>query len=360
MRERSIHPRILRILVLLPLVGCGLLSILATGGGGGGGAPPEPPAPPVGPAMAEITLQNARGITAGTMDALLGTALLAAISGPDLFLPAAATSSGRTNPRVGETVLNLIRLHGAGTQLSRTLVAIPAETIPCLVDGSVTISGEIQNAATLSPGDSITADFSNCDDGFGLILNGGFDFTFESFSQSIVDCFVNFVCTGQDQLTVEIVFRNFRTTDGTVTVRADGDQRLEIDTTMPPISTTTASGDSLTLSDAAFTQSLSAYSTTVTVNSLTADYTIDGNGTSAVPSLFTDAVIYATTDTLTGIGIGMVAPYSGTVLIEGANSATITVVVLNNVQVQLEIDLDGDGGIDDTQSSTWDELRALL
>ncbi len=193
-----------------------------------------------------------------------------------------------------------------------------------------------------------------------MILNGGFDFTFVSFSQSIVDCFVFGSCTGQDQLTVDVVFRNFRATEGAVTVSVDGDQRLEIDTTTPPTSMTTVSGDSLTLSDGAFTQSLSAYFTTVTVNSSTAAYTINGNGTAEVPSLFSDAVIYATTAALTGIGIGVVAPDSGSVLLEGANSATITLIVLNNVQVQLEIDLDGDGAIDDTQFTTWDELGALL
>jgi hypothetical protein len=333
-----------------------LIVTLAACGGGGGGAPPAAPAEP---ALAEITSQNAPAITAGAMDAVLGSALLAGFGGTDLFLPTSVTSTGGI-VGAGEVVLKLIRRHGAATQLRRILVVVGPFTEPCLVSGSITFSADLQNETTLSPGDSITADFSNCDDGDGLILNGGFDFTFVSFSQSIVDCFVFNACTGEDQLTVDIDFRDLQTTAGAVTLSVVGDQTLEIDTTTPPTSTTTISGDSLTISDAAFTQSLSAYSTTVTVNSLTAAYTIDGNGTSEVPTLFSDPVIYATTDPLTGIAIGVVAPDSGSVLIEGADSATITLVVLNNVQVQLEIDLDGDGITDETQSTTWDELGTLL
>ncbi len=138
-------------------------AILATcgGGGGGGEAPPAapppaapPPAapPPAGPAMAEITSQNAPAITAGTMDAVLGTALLASVGGADLFLPASATSTGGTNPRAGETVLKLIRLHGAAKQLIRILVPVGPFTEPCLISGSITFSGDIQSETTLTPG----------------------------------------------------------------------------------------------------------------------------------------------------------------------------------------------------------------
>jgi hypothetical protein len=227
-----------------------------------------------------------------------------------------------------------------------------------LVSGSITFSADLQNETTLSPGDSITADFSNCDDGDGAVLNGGFDFTFVSFSQSVVDCFVIDLCSGQDQLTVDIDFRNFQVTVGTETDSADGDARLALDNTSLPLSTVTISGDSLTISKGAFSESLSAYSTTLETNFLTGAYTIDSNGTVEIPSLFSGSVIFATTDPLRGIF--PVEPDSGSVLIEGADSATITLVVLNNVQVQLDIDLDGDGIVETMQFTTWDELGELL
>ncbi len=128
-------------------------AILATcGGGGGGDGGSGTVAPPAGPAMAEITSQNAPAITAGTMDAVLGTALLASVGGADLFLPASATSTGGTNPRAGETVLKLIRLHGAAKQLIRILVPVGPFTEPCLISGSITFSGDIQSETTLTPG----------------------------------------------------------------------------------------------------------------------------------------------------------------------------------------------------------------
>ena len=337
-------------------ISLGVAFFAACGGGGGGGGSGTV-APPAGPALAEITSQDAPAITAGATIVAADTAELAGTSGSNLILSSAATSTGDT-VGAAEIVLRLIRLHGANRQLIRILVPVGPFTESCPGGGSVTFSGDLQDLTTLSEGDSITADFSNCDDGFGVVLNGGFDFTFVSFSQSVVDCFFDNICSGQDQLTVDINFRNFQVTTGTETDSADGDARLALDNTSLPLSTVTISGDSLTISKGAFSESLSAYSTTVTVDFSTGAYTIDSNGTVEIPSLFSGSVIFATTDPLRGFF--PVEPDSGSVLIEGADSATITLIVLNNVQLQLDIDLDGDGIVDDTQFTTWDELGALL
>jgi hypothetical protein len=339
-------------------ISAGAAILAACGGGGGGGEAPPAAPPPAGPAQAEITEQNAPTITAGAAITVADTAQVAGVGGTGLFLSASVTPTGGRIVGAGETVLKLVRLHGARTQLSRTLVVVGPFTEPCLVSGSITFSADLQSETTLSPGDSITADFSNCDDGDGAVLNGGFDFTFVSFSQSILDCFVFNACTGQDQVTVDLGFRNFQITAGTETLSVDGDTRLALDTTSLPLGTTTISGDSLTLSDGTSSDSLSAYSTTLTFDLSTGAYTIDSNGTLEIPSLFSGSVIFATTDPL--MGFGTVEPDSGSVLIEGADSATITLVVLNNVQVQLDIDLDGDGITDEIQNTTWDELGALL
>ena len=337
-------------------ISLGVAFFAACGGGGGGGGSGTV-APPAGPTLAEITSQDAPAITAGATIVAADTAELAGTSGSNLILSSAATSTGDT-VGAAEIVLRLIRLHGANRQLIRILVPVGPFTESCPGGGSVTFSGEIQNPPALSEGDSIIADFLNCDDGFGVVLNGGFDFTFVSFSQSVVDCFVDDLCSGQDRLTVDIDFRNFQVTTGTEADSADGDARLALDNTSLPLSTVTISGDSLTISKGAFSESLSAYSTTVTVDFSTGAYTIDSNGTVEIPSLFSGSVIFATTDPLRGFF--PVEPDSGSVLIEGADSATITLIVLNNVQLQLDIDLDGDGIVDDTQFTTWDELGALL
>ena len=333
------------------------VAFFAACGGGGGDGGSGTVVPPAGPAQAEITSQNAPAIAAGVADVIAGTAQLADISGLNLFLQSAVTSTGDT-VGAAEIVLRLIRLHGATRQLIRILVPVGPFTEPCFASGSVTFLSEVQNPPALSPGDSITADFSNCNLGDGVVLNWGFDFIFVSFSQSVADCFVDFICTNQNQLTVDVDFRNFLLTLGSETESIDGDARIAIDTTSPPLSTVTVSGSSVTISIGGFSELLSAYSVTLTVNSLTDAFVIDGNGTVEIPSLFSGSVTFATPDPFTGIGPA--DPDSGSLLIEGANGATITLIALNNVDVQLGIDLDGDGIVDDTQFTTWDTLDALV
>jgi len=156
---------------------------------------------------------------------------------------------------------------------------------------------------------------------------------------------------------VDVDFRNFRLRAGGGTESVDGDARIALDTTSPPLRTVTISGNSLSLNFADFSESLSAYSTTFTVDFLRGPYTINTNGTVETPSLFSDSMIFATTDPLRGSFAA--PPDRGSLLIEGADSATITLIVLNNVQLQLDIDLDGDGIVDETQFTTWDELDAF-
>ena len=52
-------------------------------------------------------------------------------------------------------------------------------------------------------------------------------------------------------------------------------------------------------------------------------------------------------------------PMSGSLKIAGADSTSITVVVLDSVTVQIDVDGDGDGIADLTTFLTWDELDAL-
>ena len=102
-------------------------------------------------------------------------------------------------------------------------------------------------------------------------------------------------------------------------------------------------------------QTLSNFSVTETVDDVTLAYMMDASG-SLTSSAFTGSVTFATAASLQGDGVGYA--FSGELTITGAGSASISVLVLDNVFVRLEIDLNGDGTAEEIVDTTWDEVVA--
>jgi hypothetical protein len=193
-RPRRLQERGRRRLALLSIV---LLIALGCSSGGSGGSGSN------GTAPAEITLANAPVISASAVDAAMGTGGLAGVGGSIPFLPASESGGGDASAALSLEALSLELIwlsadskSGDERHFARPpepgvalQVAIPPTSFPCSESGSVTVSGEMANPPTLTIGDRFSGDFSNCDDGLGVVLNGGLDFTMVSFSPSIADCF---------------------------------------------------------------------------------------------------------------------------------------------------------------------------
>jgi hypothetical protein len=338
-RSRRLQERGRRRLALLSI---GLLIALGCSSGGSGSSGKKSVAP------AEITLGNAPIISATAIDAAMGTGGLAGAVGSLPFLQASVAGAGDER--------QFAKSSEPGVVLQ---VAIPPTSVDCDVSGSITVSGRLANPPELTVGDRLSGDFSDCEDDPGVFLNGGLDLTMVNFSDSIADCFLDREqCVAENQLTVDTVLRNLEVTEGEVTLTGKGDMRIAIDTLTPPTSVTQLSGSSLTTSDGTHSDTLRDYDTLTTTNLTSGDYEVVASGR-LTSSRFSGEIQYETTPSF--LGNGTSDPDSGELHIEGADAATIDVVAqANGVDVNLEIDVDGDGNMDDTQPTTWDDLRALL
>ncbi len=327
-------------------------TLVACGGGGSGDD-----SAPVASAPATVTSNNAETIAAVASEAATESSEFGGSTGPGLFLQSTAAKAQGSG--AAGVVMKLIRLNGQSGQFlqPQETTVLPPE--PCLVSGDVSFTVTLADPNTLSPGDGVSANFNNCDDGAGTVLNGTFDFTFVNFSQSILDCMLNSICSNQDQLTVRLILTDFRVTEGGESSTFNGDTTLVLDTLNFPQSSLTLSGDLQVQSSGGATMSLSSFSTTLTDDG-SGLLTLTANGTVESPAHFSGSVSYNTTVPFQSIGSNY--PYAGELVVTGAEGATITLTALDDVNVQWVFDPDGNGPLpaDPAVPSTWAALDALL
>ena len=328
-------------------ISIGLLA--ACGGGSDGGSVAATTAPP-----ATITSANAPAIAASVFNSAQTSADLDDFG--SMFVLQGAAVGRNAGP--GGLYLKFLDSFAAKTVGVQLQVELPPTDVSqelCMnfPDGTATISGEVADlTGSITEGDRIAADFNNCEFGAGLVLGGGWEITVGSFSPP--DLFENPTVT-QFQLTLSIDFQKLSISENGQTYSADGDVSTTIDTTVLSTSTVSVSGSLLSLTDGTRVETLSEYSTSVSVDESTGDYVLTASGT-LEGSLFDGSVTFNTTTPFQGTGFG--DPDSGVLEINGANGSSITLTASNNVTVQIDV-VDADG-MSETLVTTWDELRALL
>ena len=323
------------VLVAIPAA---LLVACSGGGDGGGTMNPTTSTPP-----AEITSGNAQAIASAVVQTsfdgsglgeFAGMGSGAVLSGPgsQLFATVGGIQKAQTESLTQKAQMGTLE----------TTIAPQMEA--CLNSGSVTVSGEIANPLTLSAGDSFTLVFSECDDGEGTI-NGTYVMQITSFGGDLL--------SGSFMLGMSVTLTGFSVTDAAGTLTANGSVSTTIDYTAAPTLSISMSSTSLTVSDGTTTETLGSFSLMQTIDELTASFsmTVSGDMTSTE---FSGRVSFSTTTTLLGDGTSYA--YTGEIRISGAASASIDVIVLDNVLVRLEIDLNGDGIVDEIIDTSWDEL----
>ena len=314
------------------MLGTGVL-FLAGCSGGGDDPPPVP--------LATITTANA--------PAIAGSVMTAALDGGDLgsfaFSPMGAPASSPKSTRVYYSKVAEIQNAQIGALLRQTqpvfLAPIGPEATQCSGGGTVTLSGNIANPATLSPNDTITFDFASCveDD---TTTNGKFSMRVTSFSGD--------PASGVFSFGVTATITSLQITVGAETATVNGSVSISI-SAAGSLLTTIVTSSSISVGDGGSTHTLRDYSS---VRALTSEsFTLDVHG-SLTSSDFSGTVNFATTALLQGLGDGYA--YTGQLLITGANGATIKVVVLDSTFLRLEVDSSGDGVVDATLDFTWDDL----
>jgi hypothetical protein len=308
---------------------------MLVGCSGGGGDDP-PPAP-----LATITTTNAPAIAKSVMTA----ALDGGDFGTFAFAPMGAPVSSPKSTRVYYSKVAEIQHAQVGALLQHTqpvaLVPVGPEVSQCTGGGTVTLSGNIADPATLGPNDTITFDFASCVEG-DTTTNGQFSMRVTSFSGDFASGTFSFAVT--TSLTA------FQITVGGETATVNGSISVSINATASTLTTTVTSG-SISVGDGGSSHTLHDYSSVHTLTS--GSFTLDVSGR-LTSSDFSGTVSFDTTALLQGMGEDYA--FTGQLLITGANGATIKVVVLDSTFLRLEVDSNGDGVVDATIDLTWDEL----
>lgn len=317
---QRMHPTFLAAGIAALLAACG-------GGGGGDGGNISLPVP-----SAEFTSSNAPVIASAVVGAVTDSQYVGDLSG--LAVPTSAASGGVTV---------------AGIDLGTPPVleaSLGPEVQQCGGSGTTSFSAEIANPGTLTAGDSLSFTFSECDQGDGVRLNGGFSFAITALQGD--------VAAGMLRLTITVTLADLSFFAGGESTTMTGDLSLTIDTltnaSMPSI---TVAANSLSVTSTAGSVSLTDYSLALSTDPLLGTSTLAVEGV-VTASAFDGRVEISTTTALAFDATGN--PVDGEIVIEGANGATITIDVVSPDEVDLLIDLDGNGTIDEVIPTTWSDL----
>jgi len=223
-------------------------------------------------------------------------------------------------------------------------------TTPCAVDGSVTVSGEVADPSTLSASDRILLQFSDCDDGAGRVLNGIYQVDINSFSGDL--------SLGLLHLNAAVTLDGFDITERQEKTSLAGGVTLDLDTTMPPTTKISVSGDSLSISDSTDAATLTLFRIDETHDAGVAPeaYTSAAIGTLS-STLFEGAVNFSTP--IPFIGFAGEYPFTGELSVAGADGSSLNLFALDNANVRLEIN-SGDGSGVASEVTTWAQLASPL
>lgn len=231
---------------------------------------------------------------------------------------------------------------------------IPATVLPCAVSGTLTVSGDLADpiTPTLSAGDTIKAEYDNCDDGVGEVIDGTIDFEVDAFSGDALG--------GLYDMTMTMLLTNLQVTTAEDVLLANGDARATLNSLQAPYVEATVSGLSMLTDTNTSTATLSNYSSAQTFDGTLAPapYTLLTSGT-LDSSQLAGSVTYSTTVMFEGFDAGY--PNVGEMLITGDASSARIIALTNGIDVMIEIysNTTGEGAPDETIMTTWAELAGL-
>ncbi len=219
-------------------------------------------------------------------------------------------------------------------------------TTQCVVDGSVTLSGQVADPATLSADDRIVLQFSDCDDGAGQVLNGTYQVDINSFTGDLMQSLVH--------LNAAVTFNGFEVAEGSERTSLTGGATLDLDTTTPPTTIISVSGDSVSVSGNTYAATLTLFRVDESRDAGVAPeaYTSAATGT-LTSTLFEGVVNYRTPAPF--MGYAGEYPFTGELSVAGADGASVSLFALDNVNVRLQIDSGAGSGVV-TQDATWAAL----
>jgi len=342
-----------------------LLSACGGGGGGGGG---------IGVALQPLAIDatNAMQVTAAVMDASALVVDVGAPGGPITGVAVEGNSAQVDLAQVIRAQLDLFSLVRDQAALGQVTGVSITDTFNCDVNGTVEISAVVADPqfTTLTPGDTLSMVFTNCDDGDGLVLNGTMAFEVVSSTGTIdSDPASDNLFIPPYNFTFDITLTNLSVTEAGSTSTTNGDLTWTETTTDGIFIITDLSGNSLSITTSDTTDTLEDYLIKATFNQTTGAYTTDsggddGSGETVCCSTLASTALGGTVDfdtTQDFAGVGDNFPDLGEMNITGATVAggtlpsQVTMQAVDAQCVRLLVDPDG-LGVTDTIVTTWVSL----
>ena len=326
------------------IAAAGLTFLAACGGGSGssggdggltGGVPPAE--------LATITAESAPLIAGTVAEVAMGQGIFSTVFSPEIPIGSIGADAGVA------AVMKPVASAAFKTASPSQLYALSAGRENCAVSGTVDVTISVSNPLEPSIEDSFVFEFTNCDDGTGVIVNGGMTITITALDGD--------PASGNMLLGMRIEFSAFAVTEGGETTIADGTITIDIDTSTPPITTITVAASALVTTSAGTEEVISNFTVRITEDAsmFPVAVTVETSFTFSSPRIGGEVTV---TTSLSLQSTGADYPYVGELRIEGAGNAVIVMIALDANTVRLVIDIDGDGANDETQEMTWDELMA--
>ncbi len=327
----TIHGSSYRLSAVSMLVAASLLTVVVAGCGGGGGGGGDGTID-TGPTLA-ITIENGEAAAA-----VVATGVMTMFEIPE----------GAVGPILDPTAGNLPVPQNIG-KIPGTLAQAPVQgTEFCDASGAFSVSGNLADPTTLTAGDTVTVVFENCDDGDGFVIDGRLALTVAAVQGDVFsDVFL---------LTLNIVLTDLTVTSDGESSSGDGRLNYTLDTLAYPASSTTLSGTELSVVAAGEAVTFRNFDQTLDVNPgiVPTSYAADASGR-LHSSVLGGSIDYGTVVTVQASGDDN-PPYVGEILVSGADSSEVRIVVVSEESVRLEIDLEGDGVVDEFIDTTWAAL----
>lgn len=230
------------------------------------------------------------------------------------------------------------------------MMATSSASAPCAEFGTVDIDITVSDLQQPTEGDIFSLQFNQCDDGLGVVTNGGMIMTITDLQGDLA--------SEQFLLGVRMELSAFQVTEGGETSGANGTVTITIDSMTPPLTTITVSTSALATSSEGTAEAVSNMTVTISEDQSTFPAAVSVETSFTIDSPRIGGAVTVTTS-LAMQASGEEYPYVGELRITGAGNSSIVMIALDANRVRLEIDIDGDGALDETLETTWDELMAL-
>lgn len=309
------------------------VQFLAACGGGGNGSEPSPPIDRVG--LAQITKQNAPTVAGVVAEVALEEGVFGALLNQGLPFGAIGSNGA---------VTVAAKLASPATLLSAT-----SGLAPCAVSGTVDVVVTAANPQVPSIGDRYEFIFEACDNGTGTVTGGSLAITITALGGDFA--------SGSFLIGMGLELTAFQVTEDGETSMASGSVSVEIDTTVPSVTTITVSTSALAANKDGAAEAISDLTISISQNEsvFPVSVTVDTSFRISSPRIGGDVIV---TTALALQSTGEEYPFVGELRITANDNTALVLIALDSNTVRLELDLDGDGATDDVIETTWDEILA--